>query len=628
MKKLIICTLLLMLASLSSCSDLLDKRPLDQMSEAIIWSDPALIDGYLRDCYSDIKFLNDCQDEADYGSYLTNQTICLPTNMSDEACYWGMRNWRHFSYYSDANPWYNYGVVRKLNYFLDRLAESPVAESDKLTREGEARFLRAFAYFNMVKRYGGVPLLTVTTYPDSPKEIINPPRAKEDEIYQFIVDEIDWITQNEALPKKLGASDLGRATYWAALALKSRAALYAGSIAKLTTEKGLAGNLNMPDGETGIAPERADYYYKASYDASSEIIDEGGFSLYKTYNDGTREGYVKTFRKLFTEKNHNEIIFAEHFTGRPGRAHSWDIWQAPRGYDGWNQGQFSRVMCEMVDAFGNMDGNKTSLKSFFYSGTNRSYTIKELFGNKDPRFSASIYTEGTTFQDPSHDNTLHYYKGIVKEDGTVVTDGSYNGLLAIGYCTSMDLTLENPFGILKYIDDTNYDARSENARATTDWIVFRLAEIYLNRAEAGFELGIGNPMGDIQEVRDRVGMPPLQGGLTREAIYNERHCELAFEGSRYWDIRRWRMGPEYLGKNPYAIIYQLEYASTVGKSVTDWKFRVVDNGNVYSSGPEDHIFRWWMYYNPFTEARYAKNPQIGEAKENPGWVASKGGAGN
>lgn len=125
MKKLIICTLLLMLASLSSCSDLLDKRPLDQMSEAIIWSDPALIDGYLRDCYSDIKFLNDCQDEADYGSYLTNQTICLPTNMSDEACYWGMRNWRHFSYYSDANPWYNYGVVRKLNYFLDRLAESP-----------------------------------------------------------------------------------------------------------------------------------------------------------------------------------------------------------------------------------------------------------------------------------------------------------------------------------------------------------------------------------------------------------------------------------------------------------------------------------------------------------------------
>lgn len=196
----------------------------------------------------------------------------------------------------------------------------PVAESDKLTREGEARFLRAFAYFNMVKRYGGVPLLTVTTYPDSPKEIINPPRAKEDEIYQFIVDEIDWITQNEALPKKLGASDLGRATYWAALALKSRAALYAGSIAKLTTEKGLAGNLNMPDGETGIAPERADYYYKASYDASSEIIDEGGFSLYKTYNDGTREGYVKTFRKLFTEKNHNEIIFAEHFTGRPGRA--------------------------------------------------------------------------------------------------------------------------------------------------------------------------------------------------------------------------------------------------------------------------------------------------------------------
>jgi len=574
-----------------------------------------------------MKFLNDCQDEADYGSYLTNRTIALPSNMSDEGAYWGHRNWRHYNFYTDAHPWYNYGLVRKTNYFLDRLADSPVAEADKLTRQGEARFLRAFAYFNMVKRYGGVPLLTVTTWPDSPDEVVNPPRAKEDEVYQFIVDELDWITQNNALPKKLSASDQGRATYWATLALKSRAALYAGSIAKLTTEKGLAADLNMPGGETGIAPERAEYYYNESYKASTEIILDGGFTLYTAYNDGTREGYVKNFRKLFTEKGHGEIIFAEHFTGRPGRSHSWDIWQAPRGYDGWNQGQFTRVFPKTVDAFGNMDGTRSSLKTFFYSGTSRSYTIDEIFGNKDPRFSASIYTEGTHFQDPNHDNTLHFYKGIVKEDGSVVTDGSYNGLLALGYCSYMDPTLENPFGILKYIDDTNYEARSENARASTDWIVFRLAEIYLNRAEAAFELGIGNPLGDLQTVRDRVGMPPPAEGLTREAIYNERRCELAFEGSRLWDIRRWRMGPEYLGENPYSVIYQLEYASTVGKPVNEWKFRILDNGNVYSSGPEDHIFRWWMYYSPFTEARYSKNPRIGAGKENPGWVDSKGSAG-
>lgn len=601
--------LIIFMAAVWHGCEVLEKKPLGYISDADMWNDPALIDGYLRQCYSDMKFFDEGSDKQDLGSYMPDNVIYLATNMSDEACNWGHYNWRHFSFYFDAWPWWNYPLVRKLNIFLEKLETSPIADKDKLSREGECRFLRAYAYFNMVKRYGGVPLILKVQKETDPKDELFPKRATEDAIYQFIIDEVDWITSNNALPKSVAESDRGRPSRYAALALKSRAALYAGTIAKFTSEKGLT-DLVYLSGAVGIDPSRAQYFLTESYNASNEIINESGLDLYRNAMNRTSEDFKTTYQNIFLEKNNCEVIFAEHFTGTPGRAHSWDMWQVPYGYDGWQQGQFSRVFPQLVDAFENMDGTTKTLASY---EDGAEHTLDEMFGNKDPRYAASIYTEGTKFKDSDKDNTLRYYREIIKPDGSIQNEGSHNAFPAVGLCTSMALPvggIENPFGVLKYLDENDKYARSAPMRSKTDWIVFRMGEIYLNRAEAAFELGIGNPEGDINEIRHRVGMPDAPA-ITREVIRHERQVELVFEGARAFDIHRWREGPKYLGKNPYSIVYQLVYESTTGDG--PWRYKI-KTGKVYPDSGND--FKNKNYYHPITPARYDVNPNL---EENPGW---------
>ena len=363
MKNILKMSSIILLLVFSSCfKDVLDKQPLDTISDAQLWNDPALIDGYLRECYGQMKFYMDGNDNSNYGHYVNPQTT--PNTIADEAINFSRPTWNHFLYWNDVYPWWNYNLVRQLNIFLSKMKTAEVSEDVRKSRIGEARFLRAFSYFNMVKRYGGVPLILEELKLDSPEEKMFPKRAKEEEVYQFIINEIDTITQGNFLKKSLAPSEMGRPSHYAALALKSRVALYAGSIAKFTSEKALS-ELVQSDGRIGIPAAKANYFFQASYNASKEIIDNGGFKLFDSYIDGTKAGYVKNYQQLFLKKNNNEIIFAEIFDGPPGKSHSWDMWQCPMGYDGWIKGQFISVLPEFVDMYQNMDGTTAkALKSY------------------------------------------------------------------------------------------------------------------------------------------------------------------------------------------------------------------------------------------------------------------------
>ena len=599
---------------ISSCNLLDDYKPLDYISDAQLWNDPALIDGYLRQCYSELTFYNECSPGVTLTNYTNMQTN--PTVFADEALNISKATWLNFLFWNDAYPWWGYETIRKLNIFIERLKDSPIADELKVPREGEARFLRAFAYFNMVKRYGGVPLILKSlSLENSTEEELFPKRAKEEEIYQFIIDEVDWITENNVLPKKYDASDLGRPTRYAALALKSRAALYAGSIAKYTTEKGL-NDLIKPSGVVGIPADKATYFYEESFKASDEIIRESGHALFKKYNDGTKEGYIKTYRQLFMEEDNEEVIFSERFDGVDGRAHSRDMWECPMGYDGWSKGQMSCVYPAFVDAYENMNGNDRTLDSF---DDNQEYTIKQILGDKDPRFAASIYTEGDYYEDPLLPNTLHYYKQLILPNGDILSEGYHEGFSVVGFCAAQIdgwRRVETPFGVLKYLDNTAnaYYARSDMGRSNTDFIVFRLGEIYLNRAEAAYELKKGNPLGDINEIRSRVGMPNLSADeLNIETIQRERQVELAFEGPRFFDIRRWRVGDKFLGINPYTITLQLVYQSVLDGGEYRYKIKK----SLLWDESIDRTFYYKYYYNPITKGRTDINPNL---EENPGWV--------
>jgi hypothetical protein len=145
------------------------------------------------------------------------------------------------------------------------------------------------------------------------------------------------------------------------------------------------------------------------------------------------------------------------------------------------------------------------------------------------------------------------------------------------------------------------------ATSSTNWIVFRYGEVLLNYAEAAFNLGkTGDALDAVNQIRARAGIAPLTA-LTRDQIRHERKVELAFEGHRYWDVRRWRIAVDVLSKNNSALRYVLDYTTR------KFKLMVIDNTDGTVTPP---AFYPQNYYLPITLARTANNPNL---VENPGY---------
>lgn len=278
MKKIHI-ILISILCGLSSCTSVLDKEPLDIISDDVLWNDPVLIDNYLLQCYAEMCFFN----EMPYGATQDWFNCMYATGFADESTSaWTQTPKTHWLNISGGDwDWWGYPTVRKLNVFIEKMETAPVDEAVRTARTAEARFLRAFAYFNMVKRYGGVPLiLKAQQLSDSPEELY-PKRATEEAVYQFILDEMNDIIDNRLLPDAYGAADLGRPTLYAAAALKSRAAMYAGSIASWGTVQ--------IDGLVGIPADKKEHFWQESLNASNRLLYGSPFALYEKYPDDARK---------------------------------------------------------------------------------------------------------------------------------------------------------------------------------------------------------------------------------------------------------------------------------------------------------------------------------------------------
>jgi hypothetical protein len=596
MKKIIL-IFLISYSQFTSCNKLvLDKQPLDIISDANVWSDKALVDAYLTHIYYEMYWLANESGGAGWagdGFYAVFEI----NEVSDE-CFPQWRDWNPstaFRYkYGNLNinggllEWWGYNTIRSINQFIEKVPGSPFSADEIKAKLAEARFLRAFCYFALVKRYGGVPLITKVQQLSDPKEELYPARNKEEEIYNFIISEIDAITND--LPEIVAADNLGRPSKYAALALKSRAALYAGSIAQFGTVQ-----LN---GVAGIPADKANTYYQAAYDASNTIMASNKYALYD--NDADK---VKNFRNLFLVKNNSEVIFVKrhdnvnNFTG--GNGWSIDFFNCPRP-QAWSRGLYDQAYLELAEAFEHVDGSAGTLnRTAIQQGL---WTTEELWANKDPRFFATFYTQNTMWKGAK----LDFHRGIRLADGTIQTEGSVNGVPVNG-----DQDYEGTcIGILKYLDESHDNMAGANSgwpTSSQDWQIFRYAEVLLNYAEAAFELNkTGDALTAINQIRNRAGIAAL-ASITREKIHHERRVELAFEGHRYWDVRRWRTAVTDLSGSWSGIRYVLD--SQTGK----YKIIVVNNIDGTSNIPQ---FRTENYYFPITLQRTSNNPNL---VENPGY---------
>ena len=559
---------------LISCNDLLDIQPTNIISEEAVKNDPALVDAFLNKIYAGVRFrsggtsspgqalLHVMSGEANvYAPWQTPFAAAM--KIIDE-------NGAH----GQAEYW-PYGNIRSTNEIIEILEEATF-DPDLVTQKvAEARWLRAFMYFEMVKRYGGVPLITKAQSIDQPIEELYVSRNTEKEIYDFVASEMDTLVN--ILPESYSKDDFGRPTKWAAYALKSRAMLYAGSIAKYGTVQ-LDGILGIPSGE-------ANAYYDKAYKAAKAVIDGGLHPLYNKNADP-----VKNYGEIFINDGNSEVIFAEVYNLGLLKTHSWNYVCMPDGFQtGWGSNNW--MYLEAWEKFEYNDGTSGIWDRSLLNGKNK-FSLDEIILNKDPRFLASAFYPEIPWQDR---NVYLHSKTI----GTIPEGSNWPKTAPKRNRVKAGMMIRKRVNEAIKLPIANEDE--------TDWIVFRTAEMYLNAAEAAFEMGnTGDAKDLINAIRNRAGMPDKES-VTLEDVRNERFVELFIEEHRYWDIRRWRIAVNELdGKGFKGVVWNYY----IDKDLYTLKIKDADFKKI-------RVFAERNYYFPIGLGRIADNPNL--APENPGY---------
>lgn len=489
--------------------------------------------------------------------------------------------------------WWGYTEVRRVNDFMEKLPNAKLTDSERSRFMAEAKFIRAFHYFTMVKRYGGVPLVTSTqTYGEGNIEDLQIPRSKEQEIYDFIAQELDEAIVD--LPSSYTLTQgQNRATKWAALALKSRAMLYAASIAKY-------GDVEL-NGLVGIPAAQANSYWQKAKEASKTIIDEGGFELYNLNEDK-----AKNFQELFLngeEPNNKERIFVKSYVN-PGKGHYFDFYNQPNNF--WKDySSLTNPTLEMVEAFEYIDGSQGTLKINDAQGNAILYNAPEdIFANKDPRMFATILTPNADWAFNGITDKVELRRGVIA-NGTKITSGSINAsevygegnnkiniVGAAGPLQNSGDATKTGFYLKKYLTE-NAGQLGAYGNSITPYLVFRYGEVLLNFSEACVELGQqSEALAVLNLIRQRAGIAPLSQ-VDIAKVRQERRVELAFENHRFWDLKRWRTGAEVINnKQPYSLFPWLMWEQ--GKAPSQMKYTFEEIATAKNSLTFPSI----LYYEP------------------------------
>jgi starch-binding outer membrane protein, SusD/RagB family len=561
---------------LLSCEDILDIKPTDMISEADVINDPILVDAFLNKIYASTRFMSGGSwryQPATFNVVSGEQNVYAAWQPPFQAAMHIIdeNGARHAA--DGQMEYWPYDNIRSANEILEILRESSFDMDFKIQRTAEARWLRAYMYFEMVKRYGGVPLITEPQSIDNLDALLVS-RNSEKEIYDFIATEMDDLV--DILPGNYTADNYGRPTRWAAYALKSRAMLYAGSIAKY-------GQVQI-NGIVGIPATHANSYYQKSYDAAIEIINNGPHPLYTANPDP-----VQNYNEIFARDRNVEVIFAVVFDKALGKTHGWNYVSMPNEFStGWGSNNWFYL--ESFEKYEYKDGSSGKLDWSTLDG-NTKFDLKDLVHNKDPRFLASAFYPEMSWQGGKvyfHSSTI----GTIPPDSDWPTVAMTRNRSRTGFLIRKRI---NENVILTPIDD------DEN-----DWIVFRTGEMYLNAAEAAFESG-DEPEARrlINIVRDRAGMPS-KTVITVEDIRNERFVELFIEDHRYWDLRRWRIAVQELnGKGFHGVRWDYY--------IDEDKYTLTLHGSDFGF---IRTFAERNYYFPIGVGRRAENPNL---VENPGY---------
>ncbi|MDQ2657257.1 MAG: RagB/SusD family nutrient uptake outer membrane protein, partial [Bacteroidota bacterium] len=530
---------LALLFQANSCNnEFLNVTPEDRIPAETVWGDPALVEAFVNEIYRGLNhgirelMLGSLTDEShfihNYGSEQVVQSNLTPADLGA----FGRGDFDEFRW--DVL----YTRIRQVNIFFENIEKVPFDNEEWRERlKGEVHFLNAYFYHNLVRLYGGVPLVKKTYALDDDFLI---PRSSFDETVQYIVDECNAAA--ELLPLDYaGTDDAGRATKGAALALKSRILLYAAS--DLFNDPSWAVGYAHPELISSTSGTRQEKW-QAAKDAAQAVIDLGIYSLQDT------DDPVKDYTDLFLTKNSQEAIFSRFFV----RSRGWEdnalpgLTNGPNGYHNWGG---NTPIQELVDDYEMSDGSKFDWENPDHAAA--------PYENRDPRFYASILYDHAPWRPrPSDTKEIDPEGKILIRSVQVSADQWDAGL------DTRDGPVEDWNGgysgyyLRKFVDpgvEHEYAAAGGNQEAP--WHFFRYGEILLNYAEAC----IGLQQDDLAKeklnmIRDRAGMPDITetGAALKQRYQEERRIELVFEQHRYFDVRRWMIAPAEMTQDANGIV--------------------------------------------------------------------------
>ena len=498
------------LLAFSSCSDKMNYEEYNTYDKAYIEEMFGRVGGFMTTIYNDIDY--------DFGNY----SGAMASSATDESVYshagnavedfyngaWGPTNAKNRVWNSAWNG------ITYCNLVLDEFSNCTFpdyTEDEHYQQElyfyknyrYEARWARAFFYFELVKRYGNIPLKTKTM---SATEANTLPQVPADTIFKFIDDECAAIQDSIIVNYgDLGSmayykAQTGRANKLAVMALRARAALY------------YASPLFNPNNDKSR-------WLKAAQ-LSNAVIAEAR-------NEGM--ALLPDYSKLFDKDSYKDGIKEIIFSRRTAASNSFEKYNYPIGLENAQGGNCPTQ--NLVDAYEMTNGKAIT-------DPESGYDPQNPYKNRDSRLALTVAVNGEPWPDK---DTLQTYEGGANSSS--VTYGTPTG-----------------YYLKKYINKGTIIAKTNSNSFTHEWVIFRLGEFYLDYAEAalnytgsGYVAPEGLPMTAAQAInyiRTRAKQPDIATGLSFEAFKkryeNERFVELAFEGHRFFDLRRWKEAPEYL----------------------------------------------------------------------------------
>lgn len=602
-----------------SCKkDFMNVNPPDKISSELVWKDPVLAQAFVNDIYNGLgsggfseQMLASVSDEALFthptrGIDLINNATINPSTLG-----WVDDTWAYKQMYNR---------IRACNTTIERIVGGDNGLSSQLLKDqllGEAYFLRAYFYQQLLRYYGAVPIITKTYALTDDFKI---KRNTYEECVNFIVKDCD--EANRLLTGK--TLDKGRTTALAALALKSRVLIYAASDlhdrAKLTAKV------------TNIAAQKLDFLsyasgnqadrYRLAQTAAKAVMDLGtGYKLNLSASATDGQLNYKSIAMGGGSKAPgidasaaSELIFARYFIIQNNNKHAQQ--NGPNGYHNWAG---NTPIGLLVDDYEMNDGSK-------FSWANAAQKANP-YQNRDPRFYATILYDGAGWKPRDKasgnvDPASQIQTGIYD-----LLDDKGNRFDFRGLDTRAS-SIENWNGSWtgyyyhKFIDPdpTIVDASmSQNV----PWPFFRYTEAVFNYIEASIELGeLSNATTWLNKIRFRAGMPAVtatdQAGL-REVYRHERRIEMAYEEQRYHDARRWLIASETLGRKVTYIKVTGKFKS--GKSMTspyhydptvyDYTYTPVEE-----NAQENRSWDNKLYFRPFSRDEVNKNNLL---EQNPGY---------